>query len=299
MCGGVLHSEDDPPLDQVAPLEQAGEGCLSFLSDSRRIEGAPALLLAKRQVPGVRTVVVVDPLVALCGLLEQWFPEPPWEGEQRGGAWIGAGARVDPSARLYPGVVVGPGAEVGARTVLFPNVVLQHGVAVGEDCRVHAGAVIGADGFRYHPGAYGLLKVPQVGGVRIGSRVEIGANTTVDRGFLADTIIGDGCKIDNLVQIGHNCVLGRYVIIVSQTGLSGSCRIGDGAVLAGQVGLADHSEVGAGAKIGARSGIRGKIPAGEAWLGAPAFPVAESLRIYAALKYLPEMWRRMKKEKGE
>lgn len=293
LCGGELHGED-ALLEEVAPLESAGPAALTFRSDGRRVPGAPGLVLARGPVEGVRSVSVPDPLAALCGLLERWFPEPQWEGEARGGAWIGAGAEVHPTARLWPGAVVGPGARVGARTVLFPNAVLQYGVSVGEDCRIHAGAVIGADGFRYHPGADGLLKVPQVGGVRIGSRVEIGANTTIDRGFLADTVVGDGCKIDNLVQIGHNCVLGRCVIIVSQTGLSGSCRVGDGAILAGQVGVADHSDIGAGAKIGARSGIRGRIPAGEAWLGAPAMPVADALRVYAVFRHLPEIWRRIR-----
>lgn len=290
---GIPLEGEDRLLQTVAPLEEAESHSLSFAMDGRRITGNPGVLLAKRPVPGVTTLVVPDPLRTLSEWLGEWFPEPlPRWRQTPEGAWIAENAVIHPTARLFPGVVVGDGSEVGEDTVLFPNVVVQHGVRVGRRCRLHAGTVLGADGFRYHPTAKGVLKVPQVGGVWLGDDIEIGANSTVDRGFLSDTRIGDGCKIDNQVQIGHNCRLGKSVILVSQTGLSGSCVIGDWVMIGGQVGFAEGSEVGDGARVGARSAVRGRIPAGETWLGAPAMPIAQARRIYAALPDLPAMWKK-------
>ncbi len=283
--GGELHGEDRVILG-VAPLEDAGPGDLAYRLPDRRGDDNAGLLLADAPIAGRSVVVVGDSLAALIPLLESWFPEPaPCDARISPDARIGAGVK------LHSGVVVGPGAEVADETVLFPNVVLYPGTRVGRRCRVHAGTVLGADGFRYHASTRGLLKVPQVGGVRIGDDVELGALVTIDRGFLGDTVIGDGCKIDNLVQIGHNCKLGRSVVIAAQTGLSGSCVIGDGVLMGGQVGLADHSYVGAGARLGTRSGVRGQVPAGETWLGAPAMPIGLTMRIFAASRDLPEMWR--------
>lgn len=289
-CGGVLHGPDQR-FSFVAPAETANENCLSFAMDAR--PSLAGVLLCREPRAGC-SVVVADPLLVLAGFLSQCFPEAPWEGQQQAtGAWVSTQAKVADDARLFPGVVVGAGCEVGAKTVLFPNVVLQPGVRIGRNCRIHAGTVVGADGFRYHAGPRGPVKVPQVGGVVIGNDVEIGAACTIDRGFLDDTRIGDGCKLDNQVHIGHNCRLGRFVIIAAQSGLSGSCVLGDGVMLGGQVGLADHTEIGAGAKIGAQSGLHGRIPAGQTWLGTPALPIHVMRRVYAVSRHLPEMWRKL------
>jgi UDP-3-O-[3-hydroxymyristoyl] glucosamine N-acyltransferase len=168
----------------------------------------------------------------------------------------------------------------------------MHGVRLGRACRIHANSVIGADGFRYHPGPTGPLRVPQVGGVRLGDEVELGAACTIDRGFLGDTRIGHGCKLDNQVHVAHNCDVGRFVLVAAQTGLAGSCRVGDGVMIGGQVGLADHSVIGAGARIGAQSGVHGEVPAGETYLGTPARPISVMRRIYASLPELPALLRR-------
>jgi len=159
---------------------------------------------------------------------------------------------------------------------------------------VHSGARLGADGFGYVWDGGAHRKVPQVGGVRLGADVEVGANTTIDRGSIGDTVVGDGSKIDNLVQIGHNCRIGRHVIIVSQVGISGSTRVGDGAVLGGQAGVQGHIEIGAGARVGGQAGVTASVAPGETVSGYPARPHREALKVQAATMKLPELVRRIK-----
>lgn len=271
----------------VAAVEDAGPDDLAYFTKGD--PGHAGVLLARAPIEGRTVIVVPDPLAAMCVLLDHFLPEPPFVGA------VHPTAKVDPTAVLDPGVVVGADCVIGPGTHLFPNVVVYARTTIGARCRVHAGTVLGADGFRYHPTAAGPLKVPQVGGVQLGDDVEIGASSAVDRGFLSDTTLGDGCKIDNLVQIGHNCRLGRFVIIAGQAGVSGSSVIGDGVLIAGQVGIADHSNVGPGAKIGAQAGVRGNIPAGESWVGSPAMPIGQTSRIFAAMKDLPAMWKAWQK----
>jgi UDP-3-O-[3-hydroxymyristoyl] glucosamine N-acyltransferase len=172
--------------------------------------------------------------------------------------------------------------------MLFPNVVLYPNTQIGADCRIHAGTVIGADGFSYHPTAEGLRKVPQIGRVVIEDGVEIGANSTIDRAFLDETRIGQGSKIDNQVHIGHNAILGRSVVIAAQTGLAGSVTIGDGALLGGQVGVVEHTHIGKESRVGAQSGVNKDVDDGQTVLGTPAEPAMKMKRIYAALRKLPD-----------
>lgn len=218
------------------------------------------------------------------------------------------GAFIEPSAELGEGVVVeagaviGQGAEIGARSRIGPNAVVGPGVVIGEDCLVgaqssllycllgndvvvHPGVRVGQDGFGFvYDNVSGRhRKVPQLGRVVIGDDVEIGANTTIDRGALADTVIGDGCRIDNQVQIGHNVKLGARCVVVSQVGISGSCTIGDDVILAGQVGLADHVTIGPRAQVAAKSGVMRDIPPGEAVMGYPAKPIRTFWRETAAI----------------
>jgi UDP-3-O-[3-hydroxymyristoyl] glucosamine N-acyltransferase len=191
-------------------------------------------------------------------------------------------------------VYVVVGAVIGEETVLYPHVVIRDGVRLGRRVIVHAGAVIGADGFGYAFDGARHRKIPQVGGVRIEDDVEIGANTTIDRATLGETVVRQGTKIDNLVQVGHNVDIGEHTVIAGQVGISGSCRIGRGVVMGGQVGLADHVTVGDGAMLGAQSGVAADIAAGEKVLGAPARPLTESKRIFLATGHLPEMVRRLR-----
>jgi UDP-3-O-[3-hydroxymyristoyl] glucosamine N-acyltransferase len=207
------------------------------------------------------------------------------------------GVTVDPGAVIGPGVGIGSGTVIAANSVIGPNVQIGRNCSIGpgasiihtfigDNVIIHAGCHIGQDGFRFQAGPKGHVKVPQIGRVIIQDHVEIGAGTTIDRGGIGDTVIGEGTKIDNLVQIGHNVTIGRHCIIVAQCGVSGSVSLGDHVVLGGQVGIADHLTIGAGAMVGAKSGVATNIPAAEKWLGSPAWPVREFLRAMTALRRL-------------
>ena len=216
---------------------------------------------------------------------------------------------VDPSAvigdgvSLAPGVVIGPRVEIGDRTRIGPNTVIGRGVAIGRGCEIgsnvtitHAyvgdgalilsGAQIGGPGFGFASSQTGHVKIPQLGRVILQDRVEIGACTAIDRGALGDTVIGEGTKIDNLVQVGHNTRIGRHTVIVGHVGISGSCELGDFVVVGGQVGIADHVRVGDGARLAARAGVVGYLPGGQDYGGMPAKPMREYARELAAVKML-------------
>jgi UDP-3-O-[3-hydroxymyristoyl] glucosamine N-acyltransferase len=197
-------------------------------------------------------------------------------------AVIGAGARLGDRVDVMAGAVVGDGVAIGADSVLWPNVVCYPGTTVGERVTLHAGVVLGSDGFGYVPGREAHEKIPHVGRCVIGDDVEIGANTTIDRGSVDDTIVGPGTKIDNLVQIGHNCRIGARCFIMAQVGLAGSTRLEDDVILAGQVGLAGHLTVGRGTRIGAQSGVTVDVPAGSTLFGYPARNHREAHRAIAA-----------------
>jgi UDP-3-O-[3-hydroxymyristoyl] glucosamine N-acyltransferase len=305
----------------VAPLDEAQPHHLSFVAEARyhpyiQASQAGALLVARGarvELPaGMAAIRVDDPRQALARILPALYPEAApapgvhptavigdgaeiADGASVGAyAVVGAGTRVGERARIGAHVVVGAGCEVGADAVLHPHVTLYDGVRVGQRSIVHSGARLGSDGFGFVPEGRGLKKVPQVGGCVIGDDVEIGANTTIDRGSIGDTVIGRGTKIDNLVQIGHNCRIGQSVIIVSQVGISGSTRVGDGAVLGGQAGVQGHIEIGAGAKVGGQAGVTASVAPGVTVSGYPARPHREAMRIQAAVFGLPRLVERLK-----
>jgi UDP-3-O-[3-hydroxymyristoyl] glucosamine N-acyltransferase len=219
------------------------------------------------------------------------------------GAVVHASARIEAGVTIEPGAVIGPRVEIGAGTVIGPGAVIGPGVRIGRDCAVgantaithaligdrvilHPGCMIGQDGFGYARGAKGARKIPQVGRVIIQDDVEIGANTAVDRGAIRDTVIGEGTKIDNLVQISHNVTIGRHCLLAAQVGIAGSSTIEDGVIMGGQVGVADHLTVGAGAMLAAQTGVIGNVPAGERWGGTPSRPAKRWLREMATLERL-------------
>jgi UDP-3-O-[3-hydroxymyristoyl] glucosamine N-acyltransferase len=305
-------------IRSVAPLELAPPESLVFLDNPKYAQNlaltqaAACLLQAKfaALVPA-RTVALVtpEPYAAFATVVEKLFPESMRPQSVFGGSGIAASACVHPEARLEhgvrvdPGAVIGPRAEIGSGTLVGANTVIGADVRIGRGCSigpnativyaligdrviVHAGVRIGQDGFGFAMGPRGHRKVPQVGRVIIQDDVEIGANSAIDRGANRDTVIGEGTKIDNLVQIAHNVRIGRHCVIVSQVGISGSCTLDDFVVVAGQAGLVGHLHIGAGAQIGAASGVMRDIPKGERFAGVPALPVKDWLRGVAILRKL-------------
>jgi len=320
IVGGKLVGHPGTTVNGVAPLDHAGPGDVSFVASLRyatlfHYTAAGVVLITPdlSDLPSgvVSRVVVEKPHDALLRLLPKFYPEPDRTPSIHATARIGRGANigrdvtldeyavVGAGASLGDGVwvgahsVIGQGARVGERSRIYPNVSVYPGTEIGARVRVHSGAVLGSDGFGYVFRAGEHARIPHVGRCIIGADVDIGANTTVDRGSIDDTVIGNGTKIDNLVQIGHNVRIGRLCLIMSQVGISGSTHIEDGCVLAGQAGIGGHITIGAGARIAGQAGVFGDVPAGESWSGYPARPHRESLRATGALFKLPGLLRKI------
>ena len=215
------------------------------------------------------------------------------------GAHIGPDSVLGDNVKVYPGVFIGAGVTVGPDTVIYPNVCIYDRSQIGAGCILHAGCVIGSDGFGYKAGESGIRKYPHIGIVRIGSRVEIGANTTVDRAKMGETFIDDFCKIDNLCQIAHNVKIGKGCLICAQTGIAGSSALGAGCVLAGSVGIADHVRLGNRVVVAAMSGVTKDIEDGQVMSGRPARPVALRNKIDVLSMRLPEMYQSLRKIEKE
>jgi UDP-3-O-[3-hydroxymyristoyl] glucosamine N-acyltransferase len=210
-------------------------------------------------------------------------------------AFVGARSRIGDGCALFPGVYVGEDCVLGQGCTLYPNAVLMAGCVLGDRVILHAGAVLGSDGYGYAQSPAGHVKVPQVGIVVIGSDVEIGANTAIDRAALDATRIGEGTKIDNLVQIAHNVETGRHCLIISQAGIAGSTKLGNGVVLAGQAGLRDNITLGDGVQVAAQSGVGQDLPPGSMAGGSPSMDAATYLKVSLSLPKLPELMRRVRR----
>ncbi|MBI3437005.1 MAG: UDP-3-O-(3-hydroxymyristoyl)glucosamine N-acyltransferase [Proteobacteria bacterium] len=304
-------------ISNIAALDLAGPRDLAFhdkqgMLGALRLTRAGVCLVAKpfvADVPAAVGAVIVDhPYRAFVDAAGRLFPEalrpaPVFSlGEFADAARVHSSANIESGATIEPGAIIGPEVEIGSGSVIGVNAAIGRGVRIGRDCSigacasiahaligdrvfVHAGCRIGQDGFGFLPGAT-HQKIPQVRRVIIQDDVEIGANSTIDRGGIRDTVIGEGSKIDNLVQIAHNVSIGRNCIIAAQCGISGSAVMEDFVVLAGQVGLADHVRIGSGAMIGAQSGVMNDVPAGQRWLGSPAMRAIEFLRQILMLRRL-------------
>lgn len=316
LTGAELRGDGERVITGVAAIEQAGPSDLAYLDNAAyghtiATTRAAAVIVAPKLVgkapAGLTLLVSDDPYRAFAQVTAKLFPAAMHSAPVFQARGVAPGASVHPDARLEqdvivdPGAVIGPRAEIGSGSVICANAVIGPDVRIGRGCSIgpgasvvhalignrvviHAGARIGQDGFGYAMGRKGHLKVPQIGRVIIQDDVDIGANSCVDRGSTRDTIIGEGTKIDNLVMIAHNVVIGRHCVIVSQVGISGSTTLGDFCVLAGQAGLIGHLDIGAGAVIGAQSGVMHDVPAGARYLGSPALPMQEFLRITALLR---------------
>jgi UDP-3-O-[3-hydroxymyristoyl] glucosamine N-acyltransferase len=319
---GELRGDPTARVTTVAPLYRAKPGDLTFLASGRYAtfltKASPGVLLVTQELAGTpgnaqARVIVAKPQEALLALLPRLYQAPTrtpglhqtavlGRGVQLGTdvsigpyAVLGDGASIGDRVTLGAHAVIGEGVSVGADSHLFPHVTLYAGTTVGARVVAHAGVRLGSDGYGYVFGDGAHRKIPHVGRCVIHDDVEIGANSTIDRGSIDDTVIGAGTKIDNLVQIGHNVTVGKLCLVMSQVGLAGSTRVGDGCVLAGQVGVSGHLEIGDRARLGAQAGVFGDIPAGETWSGYPARPHRESLRASAALFKLAGMMRRLER----
>jgi UDP-3-O-[3-hydroxymyristoyl] glucosamine N-acyltransferase len=320
---GTLVGDGDIVIRAARPLADAQPGDISFIDAIDRLPAELARCQASAVVVplaalanGSTMIRVEDPFAAFIEIARHLHarPELPRHGvDQR--ASVDPTVKLGPDVSIHPFAVVSADSAIGARcrihsgcsigrhcilgddVTLYPNVVVYDGTVVGNRVTIHAGTVVGADGFGYRLKHGRHEKVPQLGWVEIGDDVEIGAGTTIDRGTFGPTRIGEGTKIDNLVQIGHNCRIGRHNLLVSQVGIAGSCTTGDHVVMAGQVGIADHVQIGERAIIGAKSGVPQDIPAGETVLGAPARPARQQKRILLTLDKLPDMRRDLERIK--
>ncbi len=316
--GGEVRGSPARQVDGVRTLAEAGPSHLSFLTSSKYLEqatrsSAGAILVGREvDLAGRDLLRCAHPQLALAEILRLFHPTATHPPGIHPTAVVGEDCRIAESAALaafvvlgrgvtigertvlHPHVVVGDGCRIGAHVVLRPHVVLYPGVVLGDGVEIHAGAVLGSDGFGYATVAGVHHKIPQVGRVEIGANVEIGALTAIDRALLGSTSIGEGSKIDNLVQVGHNVVVGERSILCGQAGVAGSARMGAGVVLAGQAGVAGHLEIGDGAQVAAKSAALESVAAGTAVAGIPAGPIAGWRRQQALVRRLPELWKRLR-----
>lgn len=314
---GTLHGPADYLIRRPAPANSDDAQGIAFAENAKYLAlaeatGVGALLLAPGETSAKPHITVAAPRVAF-GVLLHWTDRPmPLDAGIHPTAVIHPSARVDPAARIGPlaviernasiasgaqifaNVYVGEDCEVGADCLVYPNVVLYKNVRLGDRCVIHAGAVLGADGFGFYWDGSKQVKIPQVGGVWLGDDVEIGALTAIDRATAGNTIVGDGTKIDNQVQIGHNCRIGSHTVIVGQCGISGSTEIGSRCTLAGQVVTTDHVSICDDVVLGGRSGVAQDITEPGSYFGTPAAPMREATRNMLIAAKLPDLLQRIR-----
>jgi UDP-3-O-[3-hydroxymyristoyl] glucosamine N-acyltransferase len=313
--GGTVSGDGEILIGGLATLDDAGEGQLTFLANPKYASKvastrASAVLLPEGANPhGHNAIFHPNPYLAFAKLLTLFYVAPAPAAGIMQGAQVAEGVTVGAGGTIYPGASVAKGVVLGERVVLHPGVVLYHGVTLGDDvtlhanvsvqagCRIgnrviiHNGTVVGSDGFGYAPDGKGWYKIPQIGIVVIEDDVEIGANCVIDRAALEVTRIGRGTKIDNLVQIAHNCIIGEDCMIVSQVGISGSTQVGNHVILGGQVGVAGHLKIGDNVMVGAKSGVPGNLAANQTVSGYPCLPHREWLKASGVIPKLPEFRR--------
>jgi UDP-3-O-[3-hydroxymyristoyl] glucosamine N-acyltransferase len=315
---GEVRGDGSTVITGFAPADRARLGDLTFAENETFFQRAEASAASAILVAGEFTsprkalIRVTNARVAFARVLPLFYPEPAFAPGIHATAIIEVSARVDPAAHIGPYCVVGENTRIGARAVLqagscvgadsqlgedaiiFPNVTIYPRTQIGNRVRIHSGTVIGSDGFGYVMDQGTHRKVPQAGNVIIGEDVEIGANVTVDRGTLGSTVIGKGTKIDNLVQIGHNVVIGEYSLLVAQVGIAGSSKLGNYVTLGGQVGIAGHLKIGNHAAVAAQAGVMRDIKDGERLLGSPAMEDRQAKRQIISLQQLPDLLRRVR-----
>ncbi len=312
--GGALTGETEKVIRGVGSLADAGADEIAFLANVRyerfmaATKAAAVIVAEDYDGAGENLIRCSDPYFAYREAMVTiyGFRRHPFSG-------VDASARIDPTAKvaddaavaqfvtvgpgaqigagtvLYPGVFVGPDVKIGRGCVIYPNVVLYDGTIMGERVTIHAGTVIGQDGFGYATHAGRHEKIPQAGWVEIGDDVEIGACCAIDRATMGATVIADGTKFSNLIAVGHGTKIGKGCLFVAQVGVAGSTTIGDYCALAGQAGVVGHIEIGNNVRIGAQAGVIGDVADGQEVLGAPAVPRSQARRVYSVLNQLPRL----------
>lgn len=323
MVGGDVEGNGDVTVETFAKIEEGHPGALSFLANPKYTHHIystqSSVVLVRRdfvpEQPVKATLIRVDdPYVTIAKLLEMaqqmtrvdlrgveqpsfvaqgvTIPDDAYVGAF---AYIGEGSTIAPGAKIYPQAYVGRGCKVGRDTIIYAGAKIYDGCQVGDRCIIHSGAVIGADGFGFAPNADGHYdKIPQTGNVIIADDVEIGANTTIDRAMMGSTRIGKGVKLDNLIQIAHNCVVGDNTVMAAQAGVAGSTKIGRQCMVGGQVGFVGHITIGDGTLIGAQSGVSHGTEPGARVMGAPAVDMGEYARSLVYQKRLPKLFEQIK-----
>lgn len=318
MLGGRVEGDASVKINNFGPLESAGDGCLSFLSNPKYAHliydcKASAILVAEtftaEQPVSAALIRVKDPYESLAILLSMAASMRPLptgidkqtyisddverpEGLYVGAfAYIGKGVKLGKGVKIYPQAYIGDGCEIGDGSIIRSGVKIYEGCVIGQRCIIHSGAVIGADGFGFAPTREGYDKIPQLGNVVLEDDVEIGANTTVDCATFGSTVIGKGTKLDNLIQIAHNVRIGKHNVFASQTGVAGSTHIGDWNRIGGQVGFAGHIKVGSNNEIGAQSGIPNNVGDNRRLMGYPAVDARDFARNTVYIKKLKELFK--------
>ena len=323
MVNGVVEGDENATVNTIAKIEEGRKGALSFLANPKYTHHIyttdSSVVLVRRdfqpEAPVKATMIRVDdPYATIAQLLTMVSAminpkrsgiEQPChvaEGVELSAdcyvgafAYIGKGARIGKGAQIYPGVYVGDGVTLGDDVTLYPGVKIYHGCVIGNRCTIHAGAVIGADGFGFAPVGDEYQKIPQIGNVVIEDDVEIGANTTIDRATMGSTVIHHGVKLDNLIQIAHNVRVGANTVMAAQVGVAGSTTVGEHCMFGGQVGLAGHISVGDRAELAAQAGVPKNVKAGARLIGTPAEDVVGFIRKFASLKELPDLIKKVEK----
>lgn len=311
--GGTTVGDEEVEISGAAAIEEAKDGEITFIANPKFLPKldethASAVIVSTEVIQAKKPLLCVsNPYLAFAKVLSLFSYKPYQSRGIDPNAWVSPSARlgqdltlypyvyigdrceIGDRVTLYPGVFVGEDSSIGEESILYPNVSIYPKTVIGKRVILHSGVVVGSDGFGYIKDGTKNIKIPQVGSVEIEDDVEIGANTTIDRAALGKTMIRKGVKIDNLVQVAHNVVIGEDSIIVAQVGISGSTKIGKNVTLAGQVGVVDHIEIGDNVMVGAQSGVTHDLPANQGYIGSPALPHREFLRAITVFPKLPEV----------
>jgi|Deesub1362A_J573_1020465.scaffolds.fasta_scaffold11802_3 UDP-3-O-[3-hydroxymyristoyl] glucosamine N-acyltransferase len=312
-----LFGDGEIEIKGVSGLDSVREGEITFIKSKKYLkkltQSAASAVITNEAFDdlNIPQLILKNPLIGFAKVLEIFYPEKKGPIGISEGAHVCSTARIGKDVTIYPHVFIGENTTVGDRTIIYPGVFIGEDVKIGSDCvifpnvsiynsvvigsrvRIHAGTVIGSDGFGYVFEADRHYKIPQVGGVIVEDDVEIGASVTIDRATTGNTVIGEGTKIDNLVQIAHNVHIGKHCIIVAQVGIAGSTRLGNYVTLAGQVGVSDHTTIEDGTIVTAQSGVMGDVKKG-VYSGSPAMSHFKWLRVRATLELLPDIHKKVK-----